>query len=885
MSTERWRQIEALFKAAITQEPEDIEAYLIENCEDEALRKEVYALLKADHQADQYLSSVFSRGLEQFHGEESDPRIGTRIGPYKVIRLLGRGGVSSVYLVQRDDRQYRKFLALKLVRRGMDTADILNRFRHERQILASLDHPNIARFYDGGTTEDGVPFFVMEKIDGMPITAYCDEKQLPLRKRLELFCEVCSAVELAHRNLVVHRDLKPSNILVTQEGVPKLLDFGIAKLLNPELVGGGTLAPTAQATKLMTPGYASPEQIKGGQISTASDIYSLGVLLYEMLTGRRPYRESRDFSTLERQILEEIPRAPSQVTWQKQDPDDQRTWEPIAQARGTTPEQLRKLLSGDLDNITMLALRKEPSRRYPSVAQFREDIQRHMQGHPVKARKDTLGYRTGKFIGRNRLGVGMALLATLTTLTLLVVLFVQSGQLRQERDLVVRERDRAQKALALVDDLFKMTDPEKTRGDHITAMELLDRGAERTLELDDDRDTSFLLETLASLYEDLALYDRSFPLRKRNARILKKIHGEVSYQAAQGLSNVGYVLAMKGDYAGAETYFRACLEMRKKVYRPDHPMISFSISNLALVLHDLGDYGQALAYYQEGLAIDEKLEDETEQAESELKANLALLYNDLGDYPKAESMYREVLDLRTRVLGSEDIHVVNVLYSLGGTLFAAGKYEQAETLLRQALRLQRQRYGSANADVAHTETALGHLLSRVGKLDEARELLFSAKLWREKNLGPKHLKYAGTLLAFAEYYRVQNQGEVAKVHLIQALDIYKHSKLYSHPESVETILRLARIYEEEGAYEPAIELLTQALQIRRRSLPEGNWLIAEVENALGGCLWMLAPSEEARELLEKSVPPHTTHLGKDHPKSQLANKRLRQSFKSQRASE
>jgi non-specific serine/threonine protein kinase/serine/threonine-protein kinase len=349
-----------------------------------------------------------------------------RIGPYRLIREIGRGGMGTVLLAVRSDDAFQKRVAIKILKRGMDTEAIVRRFRTERQILASLEHPYIAGLLDGGTTADGLPYFAMEYVEGQPIDEYCDSRALDTTARLQLFGKICAAVQYAHQNLIIHRDIKPANVLVTAEGTPKLLDFGIAKLLNPEL-GGQTLAPTLEGLQLLTPEYASPEQVRGLPVTTATDVYSLGVLLYELLTGRRPYRiTSRNPADVARIVCDSEPVRPSTAVTQIQ--DDSAPAEAVTQrartaashtsrfdrSRTVDADRLRKRLAGDLDTIVLKALSKEPSRRYASVDQFSEDIRRHLAGLPVIARNDTLTYRAAKFVRRNRTAVAAGILVLLT---------------------------------------------------------------------------------------------------------------------------------------------------------------------------------------------------------------------------------------------------------------------------------------------------------------------------------------------------------------------------------------------------------------------------------------------------------------------------------------
>ena len=396
MTPERWRQVEEIFQAALDLTPEDRSRYVLEVCaNDTSLRRDVESLLSQYDSAGELLDEpVYGNtelGVLESFVEEKDPMIGRRLGSYRIEREIGRGGMGAVYEASRADNEFNKRAAIKLVKRGMDTDFILRRFRKERQILAALDHPHIAGLLDGGTTEDGLPYFVMEFIEGQPLYSYCDTHQLNITERLKLFRSICDAVHYAHQKQVVHRDIKPSNVLVTSEGVPKLLDFGIAKLLNPQLAGDITHDPTATAMRLMTPEYASPEQVQGAPTTPTTDVYSLGVLLYELLTGHRPYRlVNRAPHEIARVICEEAPAPPSMIITRAEDllpslsrGDDATTLRQLYLSRGTTLESLRRALSGDVDNIVMQALRKEPEWRYQTAADLRDDITRFLEGRPI----------------------------------------------------------------------------------------------------------------------------------------------------------------------------------------------------------------------------------------------------------------------------------------------------------------------------------------------------------------------------------------------------------------------------------------------------------------------------------------------------------------------
>ena len=407
MDSERWNKINEVFSASLDLPGEEQARFLAEACRnDETLRTEVQALIDAHLQADHFIETpVFHDAALAMANEEDLLKIDQQIGSYKILKEIGRGGMGAVYLAARADQEYKKQVAIKLIKRGMDTEQVLHRFRNERQILANFDHPNIARLLEGGSTSNGQPYFVMEYVEGLPIDGYCDDNNLSVTHRLELFRQVCAAVSYAHRNLVVHRDIKPSNILITTEGLPKLLDFGIAKILQPH----SDEHTTATGFMPMTPEYASPEQALGANVTTYSDIYSLGVLLYELLTGHLPY-QLKNVPAMEvaRIITETRPQAPSTIV---NTVAADLTPETVSKCREGTPERLRRRLRGDLDNIVLMAMRKEAHRRYQSVEQLSEDIRRHLEGHPVIARKDTFLYRGTKFIKRNKIAAAFAVLA------------------------------------------------------------------------------------------------------------------------------------------------------------------------------------------------------------------------------------------------------------------------------------------------------------------------------------------------------------------------------------------------------------------------------------------------------------------------------------------
>jgi serine/threonine protein kinase len=447
MTPERFGRIRTVYETAWEMDAVAREAFLQRECQDDAeLRKEVEHLLEAREHLPEWLAGpllapagpLFEALAKTVPGME-----GRRLRGYKLIREIGRGGMGTVYLAERADGAYRKQVAIKVVRAEKDNREILERFRQEREILASLDHSNIARLLDGDSTDEGLPYFVMEFVDGQPIIRWCDERKLNVGQRLELFRSVCAAVQYAHQRLVVHRDLKPSNILVTEDGTVKLLDFGIAKVLDR--TSGGDVPATLSMVKAMTPEYASPEQLKGESISTLTDVYSLGVVLYELLTGQRPFHLAKaTFNEVVRIISEEEPTRPSEVVTRDHllDVDDEtRPRESMRDAGAGDLDRLRNRLRGDLDSILLTALRKEPARRYSSVEALSEDLRRHLNHLRVNAREDTLWYRTAKFVRRNSGGVtAAAVIALFSVASVFTMLWELRVALDAARDVLPARR-------------------------------------------------------------------------------------------------------------------------------------------------------------------------------------------------------------------------------------------------------------------------------------------------------------------------------------------------------------------------------------------------------------------------------------------------------------
>jgi serine/threonine protein kinase/Tfp pilus assembly protein PilF len=736
---------------------------------------------------------------------ERPPPEQRRIGPYVVVRELGQGGMGTVYLAARADDQYEKRVAIKVLRAGMESQEMLRHFRRERQILAGLEHPNIARLLDGGATDEGAPYFVMEYIQGQRIDEYCDRRKLSVTQRMGLCRDVCAAVQHAHRNLVVHRDIKPSNIVVTAEGVPKLLDFGLAKFLNAELSGDGAQTATHLA---MTPEYASPEQARGEAITTATDVYSLGVVLYKLLTGHYPYRvRNRPTVDILRAVIEDEPEKPSTSVYRTEadalrQGESPITAESLSRAREGTPPQLQRRLEGDVDNILLMALRKEPERRYLSVEAFSEDIKRHLEARPVLARKGTLAYRGGKFLGRNRIGVAVAATIILSLTALGANVWIQSRR-------VAGALDRAEKVSNFLVDLFKVSDPGESRGNSVTAREMLDKGAAQiqTSLKDQPEVRAALMGTMGRVFGNLGLYDKALPLLQESLEAERRTLGGQNLEVARSLTSLANVVNDKGDYARAESLYREALAMKTRLLGKESPEVAELQNGLALVLDERGQYPEAEALLRATLATQKKVLGDRHTDVAMTLTNLGKVLYEKGDYNGAEPMFREALAMARVFLGDVHPDVAMNLNNLAGVEYARGNYDAAAALLRDVLALNRKLFGDVHPDVAMSLGNLADCLHAKGD-DAAAEKAYREALEIDRQLlRPDAPQVAGRMTGLAD-----------------------------------TLLREGKAVEAEST-------ARAALVIRRKDLPKGHPGIAETETVLGRCLIEAHRYEEAQALL------------------------------------
>ncbi|MEM8995901.1 MAG: tetratricopeptide repeat protein [Acidobacteriota bacterium] len=841
MEPARWRRIEALFDEASALDSEARGPFLERECGDDvALRAEVEDMLAVDP-GQSFIGTSVRRAVEAVDVDEPVP---ARIGPYRIAGEIGRGGLSTVFLGERDDDEYRMQVAIKLVRRGLDTADLLRRLRQERQILARLDHPQIARLLDGGSTDDGRPYVVMERIEGVSIDRYCLDHRLGLRGRLRLFVAVCEAVAYAHRNLVIHRDIKPANILVTPDGQPKLLDFGIAKLLNPDEHDPRDAALTVPGLRLLTPEYASPEQVRGETLTTATDVYSLGVLLYELLAGERPHRlEGLEASALERVICGQEPEWPS------------------LRARGPAPSGERPVaagrLRGDLDTIVMAALRKEPERRYPSVEQLADDIDRYLRDWPIRARPESSGYRLIKFVRRHRAAVAgaAALVTVLNTAT--VITARQAHIARQQREHAEAQSARAEKVSEWMVEIFEFSDPSEARGETITAREILDRAADRLVEElgDQPLDRAALAETMGRVYQGLGLYDSAQALLLTSLETRRALWGERHEDVASSLDHLAEALFEQGDYRGAYGYAARALDIRRQTLGDEHEQTLDSVNDVGALRFLLGDRVEAEALLRKNLQARRQLLGDSHESVAGALDNLANVSMAIGKLEEAESDFRQALEIRFRKHGGNHPAVVDTRADLAAVVHKTGKVEEAEWLYRRVLADQIGLLGPDHSEVATTSMNLGALLrDRVGDdggadaaaMAEAETLLRRAIEIKQARRGPESTHVSYPLIHLADLLRLRaGSGDWDRAESLyrRALAIRRERLDAGHPDLGAPLEGLARLELSrlERSRSPSLDGAVRALELAeaaaaaRRGLAESHPARRTVEALVERC--------------------------------------------------
>ena len=820
-----WERIQQVFDQASQLAPERRQDWLAEACQgDRTLYLQVESLLLALDQEDGFLEDqIASYATRIATGGAPE-----RIGAYRILSEIGRGGMGAVYLAERADGQYQRRVAIKLVQGGPASGpELLRRFRMERQILAGLQHPNIAQLLDAGVSDDGVPYLVMEYVEGIRIDKYCDSNALSLRARIELFRHVCSAVQYAHRNLVVHRDIKPSNILVTAEGVPKLLDFGIAKLLRENDASTGELEPTialtAPAERLMTREYASPEQIRGLPITTATDVYALGIVLYGLLTGAHPFAHLRtDFIALERAVCETEPRSPSSAVSQLSD-------------AGLAGE-----LRGDLDSIVLKTIRKEPEERYVSVDQLSEDLNSYLNGFPVMARRGSRRYRALKFARRHRWGMAAATAFVLVLLAFGMGMSLLAARLARARTLSNTEAFKAREAQQtaeavnhfLQDDLLAEASASHQAGEgpnakadpDLTVRIALDRAAV-TIEGKFARQPlveANIRQTIGQAYANLGLLPECQRQWERSVGLFRRFAGDHNPDTLDAMRTLGDLYMREGKYTQAQQLYGETLELDRRVLGPQHEVTIGAMYSLGVLYTRQGKYPQAESLLAETLELSVRVSGEMKEDSVGLMRDLAAVYSEEGKYGQAEPLFQEALEVEHRLFGPEYNDILVTKLYLARLYEREGRYTEAEQLGVDALKSARRALGEAHTTTAFLTSLLANVDLDEGKYGEAQALFAKALDLDQRLFGEEN---PNTLTAFSDLARIdQQQGRYAEAERLydRTLEVRRRVSGEEHPDTLRLMDNLAALFDRERKYAKEEALLVATSNAERRVLGDAH---------------------------------------------------------------
>jgi len=840
----RWARVQRIFHEALEHDGAARERFLDDACAGDAtLRRELISLLA---------------GAEG--GVLGEPRDGppapdledSRIGPFRILRPLGHGGMGSVYLAEREGAGFTQVVALKLLRSAMLlparlAPQLEERFSRERHILARLEHPGIARLIDGGYTPAGQPYLAMEYVEGLPLTDYAGRHDLGVRDRIELFLAVCEAVQYAHQRLVIHRDLKPSNILVTASAHPKLLDFGIATFAEVE---EGSDPGTASRTGLwFTPNYASPEQVRRERVTTLSDLYSLGVLLYELLAGARPYEASSlSPAGLEELVCRRIPDRPS--------------------VRASNP-RVARLLRGDLDTITLKALAKEPERRYGSVRELADDLARHLRREAVRARPDSVGYRFTTFMRRN----GSMVAAGAFVVTALVG---GTAAASWQASNAQRARAEAEEVADFLIGLFEENDPQQAPVDPALAAAVLERGVARSDELVDQPTVrARLLDALGMVFLNLGRYADARRLVGQGLGLRLEAYGDGHPDVALSLAHLGRIRRYQGAYTESETLLRLALGIQERTKGHDHPEVAETMSDLAFVLPYLGRVAEAEVLYRDVLELRRRVLGPADPGVGDAIFRVAAILRLEGRTAQAESVGREGLAFRERTMGPDHPSVGLALIAIADYVAEdSARADEAEAMYRRGLAIQRRALGDRHFDLLHGLGNLAYLLTLGGRHDEALVLLREVLALRSELLGADHESIGAVKESIADVLAAQGRIDEALALRREGLETWRRVMGPRHPNVSGSLQGLARLYSQAGDLPAAESLLVQALAIRREASGPRHALVGLLLADLGRLNTRRGHYDEAERDLVEARSIIEAQIAPDHPDARAVRSAL-----------
>ncbi|MCU0343724.1 MAG: serine/threonine-protein kinase [Ignavibacterium sp.] len=837
-----WTDIKTIFYKAVDLDGKERESYLNEVCKTPELKKEILTLIFAHDNSENFLedSIITYQPVE----DNTNLFIGKTFGKYKIEKLIARGGMGLVYLGLRDDA-VKQNAAVKIINPGVASGIVIKRFQNERQTLANLNHPNISRLLDGGITEDGIQYLVMEYIDGIPIDEYCDKQKLNIKDRLNLFLKVAAVAQYAHQNLVVHRDLKPSNILITRDGEPKLLDFGIAKFLSPE--GERFETVTQRGMWNLTPEFASPEQIKGEKITTASDVYSLGIVLYKLLTGHSPYKIKSFFhSDINKIITQSEPTKPSEIIFEtiaeeSEENKSEINAQTISITREGSIDKLHKILIGDLDNIISMAIRKEPEGRYSSVDHFADDIKRYLDDKPVSARPDSFSYRTKKFIKRNRnILIPAAIIFIIINLGLAGILW-QGYIAAKERDTAKLEADKSNRIKSFLLEMISSPDPLKD-GSEVKVVDVITEASQKlSKELSNYPEIEAEIRTmLANTYQNLGVYDSALSELIKADQIIRKFYGEKSKETSLSIKSLALTYHYKGDYQKAEDLFKKSLAMLSEVEKEPTFERAMLIDAYGTLLADMGNYEESKKLTEEALKIAESLRGSDDPQVAEIKNNLATSYNYLNKLDEAEKLYNESLLVFRKHFGNYHLRVSSVINNIAFIHIFKEEHQQAIPLLLESLNIKLKVLGQYHPDLILAYSNIGSTYFNINDFTNAEKFMRESINVGLKNYDADNINLSRSYMWYGRILDAEkNYGEsihyLNKAYLIRKNELGEENKMTLICQSLlgQTQLNAGNYSEAEKHLVESYNGLKEVLEIKNEATQKTLSSIIELYEKLG----------------------------------------------------
>lgn len=823
MNQNDWKKLSQIFDMVLTLPPEGRTDYIKRVCgADKELEHKIREMLAQLEESDRFFEERLEKNEELIKELDSlisdkdrdeDFYEGKTIGRWEILKLIGHGGMGRVYKVQRvDESGIKQTGALKIIHKSLLTPTHMERFRLEQHILSGLQHPNISRFVDSGITADRVPYMVMEYVEGDTILEYCNKQKLTIEQRLRLFITVCKAIQYAHISLIVHRDLKPENILVADEGRIKILDFGIAKLLDPDLYENSAIE-TQPGMRMLSLEYASPEQISGKVVTTSTDLYSLGVLLNKLLTGLHPFDLSNlSFKEVEKLVSEENPAPASKRFSGLAEPNEKQR---LADERGVSPQEITRKLRGDIDAIIYKALHKDPERRYASVETLITDIERYQKNLPVFAQPDTFTYRAGKFFRRHKLGIGAVAVIFFVLIGGIVTTMWQAEQARQN----ARE---AEQVSAFLAQLFEGSDPNRSNDGSMTARELLDQGFERAQsELADEPELQAqMLSMIGNIYSNLGLYDDAYLAIENSVELFHSMEDRSPEMATAllRLANLEYRL---GNFEAAAATARESLDLNTDIFGDNHPETASVMNTMAVSLEELGDKEGAYDLYYRIIEIRREQPDQGSNLSVNLN-NLAILLQQDGKLDEADELFSEAVELINTIYGFEHPFMAYTLNGYSGVHQDRGEYDRAEEDLRNALQIGRAVFPENhpfNAVVLHN---LGSLFKDIGNYNEAAVYFEEGLALRRQNLPESHPDIATSLFSLGNTLLLLEKPSNAETMLREALTI--RQSIYDEEDWRVALVKsgIGRALLHQQKFDTAAQYLFPAHAILLETLGEEN---------------------------------------------------------------